>query len=196
MISKKRSLWLTLLIVVTSLYTSCVFAASTASLAPQVKFTALDSNGDPYSGAKLYTYETGTTTPKTTWTDSTKGTPNTNPIVLDSRGQADVWLDSSGGAYRLKLDDADEVTLWTKDGIEAINQASITTTVDAAIAAAINGNVGVDYYYPDYSAAAQGVTGAGSTIKAYSDTIGAYYAVMYFRNNSGSATPQYKLDTS
>ena len=78
------------------------------------RFTAHDALGTPLIGAKLYTYTNGTTTPKTTWTDYTKATPNTNPIILDSNGEADVWLD---GVYRLKLLDANDVVLWTIDNV-------------------------------------------------------------------------------
>ena len=93
--------------------------AVTAALVPNPKFTSMDTNGDPRVGAKLYTYETGTTTPKTTWDDSTKGSANSNPVILDSNGEADVWIDSTAGAYRFKLTDSDDVTLWTKDGIKS-----------------------------------------------------------------------------
>jgi hypothetical protein len=93
------------------------YATSTAAPPPDVKWQALDADGDPYSGGKLYTYETGTSTPKTTWTSSTKGAANANPVVLDSKGAADVWLDSSDGAYRFLLKDSDDNTIWTIDGI-------------------------------------------------------------------------------
>jgi len=116
-------LLLTLLLLVTP-----AMGAATATLIPQPKFTAMDSNGDPYVGGKLYTYETGTTTPKATWTDSTKVTANANPVILDSRGQADVWVDSSGGAYRFRLLDSDDVTVWTVDGISDLRTASSDTT--------------------------------------------------------------------
>jgi len=88
------------------------------------RFTAHDALGIPLTGAKLYTYITGTTTPKTTWTDYTKATPNTNPIILDSNGEADVWLD---GVYRLKLLDADDVVLWTKDNMGSESSALLTS---------------------------------------------------------------------
>lgn len=96
------------------------------SPAYNVKLSAYDSDGLPIVGAKLYTYLTGTTTPKITWTDSTKVTPNTNPIILDSSGQADVWID---GSYRFKLVGADDVTLWTKDGI--VSWFSATAMLDS-----------------------------------------------------------------
>lgn len=47
-----------------------------------------DANGLPRSGAKAYTYQTGTTTPLTTYSDSGLTTPHANPVVADSEG---VW---------------------------------------------------------------------------------------------------------
>lgn len=48
---------------------------------------ALDANGDPLSGALAYIYETGTTTPETTYSDTALSAANTNPIVADSAGR-------------------------------------------------------------------------------------------------------------
>lgn len=58
-------------------------------------------DGTPAAGCLLYTYVSGTTTPKATYTDSTLGTPNANPVQLDARGEAQMWLGS--GAYTLTL---------------------------------------------------------------------------------------------
>lgn len=93
------------------------YAYGAATLFPNPKFTAFDSNGDPLSGGKVYTYVTGTTTNKTTWTDAAKGTANANPVVLDSNGQADIWLD---GEYRIVLKDSDDVTQWTVDNVNSL----------------------------------------------------------------------------
>lgn len=49
---------------------------------------ALDANGDPVSGARLYIYDTGTTTLQTVYTDSALTTPASQPIVANSSG---VW---------------------------------------------------------------------------------------------------------
>ena len=86
---------------------------TTPILSPNPKF----DYGLDYAGGLLYTYETGTTTPKATWTDSSKLTPNSNPVVLDSMGRADVWIDTTYGKYRFKLTDADGIVLFTKDEI-------------------------------------------------------------------------------
>ena len=87
-----------------------------ANLAPSPKFQAYDANGNPLTGGKLHTYLTGTSTPATTYTDSGGGTANANPVILDSRGEADVWL-TVGVAYRYTLKTAADVTIWTVDGI-------------------------------------------------------------------------------
>jgi len=184
--------------------------ATTATLAPQVKFRAMDSNGDPYVGGKLYTYETGTTTLKTSWTDSTKVTPNTNPVVLDNRGQADVWIDSSSGAYRFKLDSSDDVTIWTKDGISnvasggsystmtlPVKEDSLITYDDSASGTkklAIHDLLG-NVHYPDYNETDQGVAGSGSSVKVFVDAISTDSATLVFRHNSGSAATTYTFST-
>ncbi len=78
-------------------------------------FRALDSNGAPLNGGKLYTYGAGGTTPLATYTDSTGGTPNANPVVLDSTGSANVWLTTA--AYKLSLTDSLGNSQWTVDNI-------------------------------------------------------------------------------
>lgn len=80
------------------------------------KFRAFDSNGDPLAGGKLYTYEAGTSTPLATYTDDGGGTPNANPVILDSSGEADVWL--AGDAYKMALYNSSDVLQWTVDNIK------------------------------------------------------------------------------
>lgn len=88
-----------------------------ANLAPMFKYRATDLNGDPLSGGKLWTYAPGTTTPKATYTDQSGLTPNTNPVILDANGEADVWL--GPGYYKIVLTGADDVTLYTVDKVSA-----------------------------------------------------------------------------
>lgn len=84
-------------------------------LFPNVKLQFFDDNGDPLAGGKLYSYIAGTTTPLATYSDN-EVTPNTNPVILDADGRADVWLASSS-VYKFRLDDSNDVTLWTVDNI-------------------------------------------------------------------------------
>jgi hypothetical protein len=85
---------------------------------PKVQY--FDSNGDVLSGGKVYSYEVGTTTNKATYptiADAKAGTnANANPVVLDSRGEADIVL---AGSTKLKLTDgaASETTIWTLDNV-------------------------------------------------------------------------------
>ena len=48
----------------------------------------------PAVGAKLFTYAAGTMTKQATYSTQ-MGTPNTNPIILDSNGECVCYLDST-----------------------------------------------------------------------------------------------------
>jgi hypothetical protein len=98
-----------------------------AKLAPFGPFRALDGEGDPLSGGKLYAYEAGTSTLKDTYTDASGDTANTNPVILDSEGYANVWLGS--GAYKLVLKDSTDVTLWTIDDITGESENAFGSSV-------------------------------------------------------------------
>lgn len=82
------------------------------------KFQAFDNNGDPLNGGKLHIYEPGTTTNKNSYptiADAVAGTnANANPVILDSRGEADIVL---RGNCDLKLVDSSDVTIWTLDNV-------------------------------------------------------------------------------
>lgn len=84
----------------------------------------LDSVGAPLAGGKVYTYISGTSTPKNTYTTSTGLVTNANPVILDSRGEASIWLDTDA-AYRFRIDDSNDVTIRTVDGV--IGMQSVTS---------------------------------------------------------------------
>jgi hypothetical protein len=104
-----------------------------AVLTPSPKTAFVDAAGEPLVGGKLYTYIAGTTTLQATYTDSTATTANTNPIILDSRGEANVWL--GGAIYKFVLKDADDALIWTVDNISAPT---------AAVSPVLSGNVTID----------------------------------------------------
>ena len=85
-----------------------------ASLSPPPKLQFFGTDGLPLVGGKLYTYQAGTTTPIATYTDNTQSSQNTNPIILDSAGQANVWLVDTT-TYKYILRDPDDVLLFTVD---------------------------------------------------------------------------------
>ena len=86
-----------------------------AKLSPYIFSQEFDNNGNPLSAGKIYTYEAGTSTPKATYTDADGLTPNANPIILDSAGRYQAWLDS--GAYKFILKDSADNTIDTRDNV-------------------------------------------------------------------------------
>jgi len=83
-----------------------------ATLLPNGKQYFTDSAGAPLVGGRLYTYDAGTNNPRTTYQDYAETVPNTNPIILDARGEALVFW---SGSYKVVLKDAADVTIWTVD---------------------------------------------------------------------------------
>lgn len=79
--------------------------------------TLVDGNGTPYASWKLYTYDTGTTTNKATYSDAGLTSSNTNPVVADSNGRIGaVYLAAS--RYKLVAKTSADVTLWTQDPVD------------------------------------------------------------------------------
>jgi hypothetical protein len=87
-----------------------------AGLTPSPKQQIFGTDGLPLVGGKIYTYAGGTSTPIATYTDSTAGTANTNPIILDSYGQANIWLINTT-TYKFVVKTAADVLLYTVDNI-------------------------------------------------------------------------------
>lgn len=103
------------------------------------RFHATTDSGAPLAGGRLYTYVSGTTTFKATYTDYTLTTPNTYVddgtgqlyIALNSRGEAAVWLDPSS-TYTFVLKTSAGVTIWTDDGVSgAVPQTGYRNVKDA-----------------------------------------------------------------
>jgi hypothetical protein len=88
-----------------------------ATLSPPPKLQFFDANGVPLAGGKLYSYAAGTTTPLATYTSAAETTFNTNPLILNSRGEAEAWLGSL--LYKFKLTTAADVEIWTVDNISS-----------------------------------------------------------------------------
>ena len=91
------------------------------------------------SGAKLFTYTAGSSTKATTYTDNTGGTPNANPIILNSSGYpasagnvVEIW-GTSGVSYKFILapstdTDPPASPYWTRDNIAGINDVTATAS--------------------------------------------------------------------
>ena len=103
-----------------------------ATISPVPKLQFSDENGVPLAAGLLYTYEAGTTTPKTTYQDAAQVAANANPIVLDASGQANVWL-TPGEAYKFVLQNALATGIWTVDNITAAGTLSLQSATNVAI---------------------------------------------------------------
>ena len=88
-----------------------------ARLTPFPATQVFDDSGEPLAYGKIYTYEAGTTTDKTAYTDATEDTSHTNPVILDGDGRAKIWL--GAGAYKIRIFDADDVFVDDADNIIA-----------------------------------------------------------------------------
>ena len=111
----------------------------TVAISPIPKLQFFDSNGDPLSGGLLYTYKVGTTTPKATYADATGavGVLNTNPVVLNSRGEptdGGVFLLTDEN-YKFVLKTAAGATIWTVDnfGFASPTFEDVTVTDDLTV---------------------------------------------------------------
>ena len=83
----------------------------------QPHVTFVNGIGAPCAGCKLYTYTAGTTTPLATYTDATGTSTNTNPIVHDTAGGANIWVGRN--SYKFVLKDSLGSTIWTVDQVNA-----------------------------------------------------------------------------
>lgn len=99
-----------------------------------VKPQFLLSSGSPAVGNQLFFYVSGSSTKQNTYTDSTGGSANANPIVLNALGEptTQIWF-TAGQTYRIiyapSTDTDPPVSpIWTIDGLTGINDT--TTTAD------------------------------------------------------------------
>lgn len=92
------------------------------------KFYAWDRNGKPLAGGKLYTYQARTNTPKVTYQSEDQEVENTNPVILNGEGYANVYLD---GSYKMVLKDSKDSEIWSSDPVTSA-QANEWTNCFAA----------------------------------------------------------------
>ena len=82
---------------------------SQGGIVPNGKAYYVDKNGKPLAGGKVFYYQPGGTTPKTTYQDINLTTPNSNPVILDGSGMALVW---GTGIYRQVVQDRLNNQIW------------------------------------------------------------------------------------
>lgn len=80
-----------------------------SQLLPNGKQQFIDINGKPLVGGTVTTYLVGTSTPNPTWQDPAQTILNTNPVVLDARGQCVMY---GTGSFRQVVNDVASNLIW------------------------------------------------------------------------------------
>lgn len=99
-----------------------------ASLLPQPKQLFQTNTWEPLVGGQIFTYAAGTLTAKATFLDAGLTSANTNPVVVNARGEVLMYGD---GAYRIIAKDSLGNTLYDVDNVESAS--SIASAVQANI---------------------------------------------------------------
>jgi hypothetical protein len=146
--------------------------------------TVFDTDGIVIAGAKLSFFDSGTTTPRTVYSDSSLSTAISQPVVADSSGRfAVIYMQT--GAYKMVLADADDVTIYTADNLDsgipagsgalAIGDGGTgaTTAAGARTALGVAAQSDVDTLSSDVAAIQGQITDVGGTLGALAglDTI-------------------------
>jgi hypothetical protein len=97
------------------------------------------TEGLPLVGGKVYTYVPGTSTPKDTYTTYAASVANTNPIILDTRGEAAIYWT---GDYDVVLKDANDVVIWGPERLNQPETLGVADTLRADLALTTPGSKG------------------------------------------------------
>lgn len=123
------------------------FAQDPVQITPYQLIDARTGIAIPCVGCSIFTYAAGTNTPLATFTDSTLGTPNTNPVLTNTAGYAvngstitGIWVGAA--CYKFIAKDDQAVTIWTQDHI--CDQAAVLK----ALLAGATGAAQIGYQYP------------------------------------------------
>lgn len=87
---------------------------ATSVVNPRAQFFA--NNGRPLIGGRIHTYVAGSSTRARTYKDAAKAQPNTNPIILDGRGEAQIYL-AEGVEYKFVVEDSKGALIYTQEPV-------------------------------------------------------------------------------
>ena len=94
-----------------------------AGLYPLSRMQQFDGNGRPLSGARLFLFDGGTSTPRIGYRDSSLTSPHPNPILADSAGRLPlIYLDD--GFYRHRLTTRTGALVFDDDGLPVLSTTS------------------------------------------------------------------------
>ena len=137
-------------------------------------FRAWDSNSKLLSGGCLYTYEPGTTTKVTTYSNSLGTVANTNPITLDGDGKASVYANAPIKFVLYEPDPSgicketpSTTLIESRDNVNSVQYVDWYRNI-AELSAATDNVVGKTYYTQGYTTPGDG-GGAPYLIKTVAD---------------------------
>lgn len=149
---------------------------------PEIQY--LNADGTPMVGGKLCTYAAGTSTPLATYTSSTAGASNTNPIILDPAGRASVWVgprlykfvlrtggtanSCNDGAIIWSQDNVADTTLYFANYVKTVGTSSLITYICAQAGCTIRTTESKDrdtYSTYDFGAVCDGSTDDSAVIQ-------------------------------
>lgn len=107
------------------IFAACSFGQN-AALLPWTPTQFLSTTGAPLAAGKVCTYQAGTSTPLATYTDSSAGTPNANPVILDSTGSANIWLANNTAYKIIVLTAGTDGTCSTGTTIRTVDNVKVT----------------------------------------------------------------------
>jgi hypothetical protein len=148
--------------------------AQSVTIAPNPFLTVFDNNGLIVNAGCVWTYQAGTTTPATTYSDNIL-TTNTNPIIADSAGRFTAFL-TVGQSYKFVYENvpcssiSHGSVLRTADNINAMPTSAATVDLTSAVAG-VNLTAGEAVYLSDGSGAkAAGQWFPADSTNTYSST--------------------------
>lgn len=108
----------------------------------------------PSDGSKLFFFETGTSTPKDTYSDAAATTPNANPVIADANGVfPDIFIE---GSYKAQLKDKNDAQHWEADPVASFSTSDQSTTIFSTVGSMVSSSVD-----SGSSVSSQGYTAAG-----------------------------------
>jgi microcystin-dependent protein len=153
-------------------YLSAGSVAIAGTILPNGMNYFTDNNGLPLSSGCVFFYVPGTTTPKSTYTDSSQTIANTNPVQLDAAGRAIIY---GTGTYRqiVKSAGSNAITPCSPSGTQIWDQLTASTDSSATI----------------FAGASSGTPNAITvTAAAFSGTDGQVINYISTNTNTGPAT--------